>query len=556
MTKKNHKNVGLIIKGRSISAIEVQVKNNIPAITNYSKILLEEGIIENDCIMFNKESFKEAVKKLLAKGIGGPFNIKNLFISLPEEKAFVHQITVPKEKANDDEYIKKAANDYIPIELNQAVFDFKTVYDNPGEKTVTVNVVAMQSSIVQAIIDALKEIKLEVTLINIDIYCIIKSFHNFLNRCDGSHLLINMEPARDLIAIVSEDDRVKKIVSKEERSNITDKLKSLLGVANNEELKKVLTDIRHGANLTEEQKTSIKNSFEHYFEDLSNKIREIMEIVGEEGISEIKGIYLTGVLSALPGTEEILGNLLPDIPIKKNIEYTEIPLEIEEDGLEGIGLCTNEVLPDKKNDYNILPEIRKNEIGFRQVYPKIKLLNITLAVLLILLTVKVGIGTASSYLNYRLSSREVAILNEQALNPYITQTVQEKQAEKNNYNQVLLLTNDSVPVSSVIRDLDSYNKNGVSLSGFNYKDTISSEKAEVDLRAVINNRETTEKFINSLKTGGHYSEVISPLSNLVGKGERFVTVGLTVDKAKTIESFETPKAPAITKENNDEKAPE
>ena len=182
MTIKNHKCVGLIIKNRSLSVVEVESKNGIPVVTNYSKILLEEGIVENDCIILNKEGFQEAVKKLLADGVGGPISTSTLHVSLPEEKIFSHQITIFKEKVDDVEYIKEVAGDFIPIELSQAVFDYKAVHEDPSGKTVTINFVATQDRIIQPILETLKEIGLEVTTINVDIYCLIKSFHNSLNQ--------------------------------------------------------------------------------------------------------------------------------------------------------------------------------------------------------------------------------------------------------------------------------------------------------------------------------------------------------------------------------------
>lgn len=550
MTNKNHKSVGLIIKNRNLSVVEVENKNGTPVITNYAKILLEEGIVENDCIILNKEGFQEAVKKLIAGGVGGPIKTNTLFISLPEEKIFSHQITVLKEKAEDVGYIKEVAEDYIPIELNQAVFDYKVIHEDPKGKTVTMNVVATQNGIAQPIIDALEEIGLEVTKINVDIYCLIKCFHNALNEGEGAFLLVNMEPARDFLAIVAPDDHAFKEVSKGMRDEMMDKLKALLGLSNDDELKKLFISTRRGAGMTEEQKTIITSSFKEYFEDLSNKIRQLIESTQSEEAIEIKRIYLTGMLSALPGMEEMLSHLLPEIPIKRNIQFLEIPLEIEEDALEGIGLCLNGNLPDDKNNYNLLPEERREEMCFKKICPKVKFFSTILALLLTLLTIKLGIDTAGSYLNYRISSREIVILNEQTLNPYISELARQKQAQKQSNSQILLLMNDSVPVSRIIDDLDTYNRNGVTMINFEYRDLASAENAEISLKAKTVNRDVTEKWIAALQESGHYENVISPLSNLVGKGERFVNISLTLNKAKTVESFENEIIETITKEDD------
>ena len=551
MKKNNYKRVGLIIKNRYLSVVEVEVRNDLPVITNYSKILLEEGIVENDCIILNKESFQEAVKKLLADGVGGPIKTGTLFVSLPEEKIFSHQITILKEKAEDVEYIKEVAADFIPIELDQAVFDYKVVHEDPKGKTVIVNVVATQNGIAQPIIDALREIDLEVTKINVDIYCLIKSFHNCLNQGEGAYLIVNMEPSRDFLAIASTDDQVFKVVSKGMRDEMMDRLKALLGLTNDDELKQLLISTRRGAGITEEQRAILKDSFKDYLEDLSNKIRQLVETTQSEEAIEIKRIYLTGMLSALPGIEEILVSLLPEVPILRNIQFMEIPLEIEEDALEGIGLCLNGSLPDDKNNFNLLPEDRRDEICFKRICPRIILTSTILALLLTLLTVKLGTDAASSYLNYKVSSREIVILNEQTLNPYISALAQQKQAQKQNKDQILLLMNDSVPVSSIIRDLDIHNKDGVTMVSFSYRDLTSAANAEISLKAKIANRDATEKWVTGLQESGHYEKVISPLSNLVGKGERFVNISLEMNKAKALESFENEMQKSLTEEEDD-----
>lgn len=537
MANKINKCVALIIKNRSLSVIEVEARNRIPVITNYSKILLEEGIVENDCVILSKESFQEAVKKLLANAVGGPIKTKVLRVSLPEEKVFTHQITVLQDKVDDADYIKEVAGDFIPIELNQAVFDYKVVHEDPSTKTAVVNVVATQNAIVQPIIDILDEIGLEVTIMNVDIYCLIKSFHNSLNKGEGAYLLINMEPARDFLAIVSADDRVFEMISKNWKSEMMGKLRALLNLSNDEELKQLLIGARRGNGLTEGQKKVLVESFKDYTEDMKNKIRQVIAAAQAEKASDIKRIYLTGALSALPGIEEMLNALLPDIPVKKNIQYLEIPLEIEEDALEGIGLCLNGSLPDEKNNYNLLPEQRKDEIIFARVGPRAKIASVILATLMVLLTVKAGTNAAASYLNYRVSSREIVILNEQALNPYITQQAQKKQALQQSRNQILLLFQDSLPISRIIQDLDSYNKNGVSLISFDFRDTVSAQNAEINLKAKTVNRDATEKLISALQESGRYERVISPLSNLVGKGERFVNISLEVNKTKSMEIF-------------------
>lgn len=539
MNGKNYKCVGLIIKNRSLAVVEVESKKGIPVVTNYAKVVLEEGIVENDCFILNKEGFQEAIKKLFSDGVGGPIKTKFLHVSLSEEKVFSHQITVFKDKVNDAEYIKEVAKDYVPIELNQAVFDYKIVHENPNQKTVTINFVATQDRIVKPLLETLREIGIEVTAINVDIYCLIKSFHNSLNKGEGSYLLVNMEPSRDLLAVVSADDHVFDIVSKNTQREIIDRLKALLNLSTEEEVKQLLINTRSGKGLNEAQIPIVKNAFQEYMADLSKKINQLIGMAQASETIEIKRVYLTGLFSGLLGAEEMLSSLLPEVPIKKGLQFLEIPLEIEGDALEGIGLCLNGFLPDNKNNFNLLPEEKMDEIRFARISPKIKIVSFILTALLIILTLITGKSAAANYLNYQVSSREVIILNEQTLNPYITQLARTEQTLKQSRDQILLLIKDSVPVSQIIRDLDTYNSNDIEIININYDDAGSSESANISLRAKTSDRDVTEEFVSKLEASSNFERVNSPISNLVGKGERFVNISLYINKTNVIDAFET-----------------
>ncbi|MBU0705813.1 hypothetical protein KJ662_03060, partial [Patescibacteria group bacterium] len=518
--------------------VEVETGNHVPKITNYAKILLEEGVVEYGCIILNKEGFKEAVTKLLASGVNGPINTSNILVSLPEEKVFSHRITIPKEKIKDSGYIKETAKDFIPIELDQAVFDYKAVYEDSSGKNLILNFVAAQKSVAEPLIAILKEIQLNVIEINVNINCLIKSFHNSLNQGEGAFLLVNLELERDLLAINSVNDNITKIVSGGKREEITNKLKTLLSLPSNEEVQQWLIKVKKGEAVTEDQKTNIKNSFKPYLDDLSDKIHQLMMATQAQEPIEIKTIYLTGMLSALPGVEEVISNLLPEIPIKKTVQFAEIPAEMEGDILEGIGLCINGSLPNDKNNFNLLPETKKEEINLAKISPKLKIFSAILASLLMALTIMAGINTARSYLNYRISSQEVAILNTQALNPYTTQIAKARKEMEQSNSQILSLVADSIPASYIMQDLNAYNRNGVTMVNINYIDHTSGETSTVNLRAKTITRQETEKFVAELENSKLYLNVESPLSNLVGKGERFISINLTVDKTSVNQAFE------------------
>jgi len=550
MTNHKHKCVGLIITDHSLSAVEVSISKNGPSVSNYSKILLEEGIIAHGCVILNKESFQEAVKKVLSSGIGGHIKTKEVLVSLPEERIFSHQVTIPKDKIGDTKFIKEAAKDFIPIELEKAIFDYKIVSESRDKKGYILSFAAAQRNVVESTIKYLKEVKLEVTNMNIDIHCLIRSFHNSLNKSEGDFLLINLNTDRDIFAVNSTKTGITKIIQRAKKEEVIDKIKALENLATTVEVQNLLIALKKGEGLNEAQKAGLKASLAPYLKNLEQKIRQVVSAADAHEPIEIHTIYLTGLLAALPGVEELVTNMLPGIEIKKSVQYTEIPAEIEEDALQGIGLCIADSLPNDKGAINLLPESKKDEITLGRISPKLKALSMILTFLLIIFSGQMSIKTTKNYLNSRITAQEVSMYNDKALNPYKNQLAKSKQQILQKNQQILSLLDDAIPVNQLIEEIDEYNKNGLSLVSITYSDSYSGNTADMSIRARASDRSETEEFIEKLNNDPIYTKVDSPLSNLLGKGERFISVGLAVDKKQLLEK--TSQTEEIKNEDNND----
>jgi len=540
MTKKSHKNLGIIITSESISAVEVINEKKGPSVTNYSKVNLQEGIVEDGCIILNPRGFQEAIQKLLLEGIGGPMQPDNVLISIPEEKIFSHQLTIPKDKLRDLDFIKETAKDFIPIELNEAIFDYKVASENQADKTLTLNFVAAQSSIIEPIIEILNEIKLNVVGIDTNVNCLIRSFNNTLNNNEGDSLILNMNMERDLLAINSESNNIYKIILKTDKKEQIENMKALLNLPSIKEVKEMLLKLKKGEGLTEAQKETLKNALKAYFDKISEKISQLTKIASSHEEISLGTIYLTGMFSGLPGIQQLLSEALPEAKIKTKLEFTEIPDEIENETLEGLGLCLKDVINAEKVNFNILPEIKKHELKVAKITPKLRIYSVTMVAVLMILFVNSGISMAKNYLDYRISSQEVIILNEQALNPYITNTARIKQQNQQDQSQILSILDEALPVSQIIEELETYNNDGISLVRVEYSNQSAGSEAKVNIKAKTVSRSETENFVIDLENKGFYSLVVSPLSNLVGKGERFINITLEIDKEYTVLAFENP----------------
>ena len=126
---------------------------------------------------------------------------------------------------------------------------------------------------------------------------------------------------------------------------------------------------------------------------------------------------------------------------------------------------------------------------------------------------------------------------EKAQNPYLTQAAKATQQKKLLENQILTITSDSFPSSVVIDKIDDYNINGIGIVNLSYSLNKQGDHG-LRLRAKVENRELTEEFISSLEDITFFKEVDSPLSNLVGKGERFVNIDFILDVQSIVNAYE------------------
>lgn len=527
-------NVGLIFTTSGLSAVEVKYENGQVVVTNYAKLDLAEGILERKCILVDEVAFGEAVKKLFETGVGGPIKTENVLISMPEETIFSHRIAIPKEKIDDIEFIKEAAKDFIPINLAEATFDYKSVSEN--EKEVTINFVATQNSIIEPIIIALKTIGIKVVGVGISDNCLLRSFHRELNKTEGDTFVLHMNSEHDLVSINKVNGGTYKQILND-RVQLVEKLKAMLNLSSNEELQTLLINTKKGQGLNDTQKNELKVGLKGYLEALRIKIVHLINAVSAPESIQLKNVYLTGEFSAIPGVAELLNELFPELPIKTKPELTEIPDEIESDVLEGIGLCMKGIIINDKDDTNLLPKKHKEQLNMAKLTPKIRNYALMTMVVLVMLVLKMGISTTSNYLKYQISSKEVVLLSQQSLNPYLTQIARNKQEMLQQQNQLFAILQDSLPVSHLIDSLNEHNRNGIALVNVVYNDRESENESFISIRAKADSRPETEAFVEKLEQNEAYKEVLSPLSNLVGKGERFINITVTVDKPLAIQSY-------------------
>lgn len=118
---------GLDISDLSLKFAKLKKRGKFFSLVSWGEMELGPGIIEEGEIK-NQGALAEAIIKGVAKVKGEGLKTKNVIISLPEKKAFLQVIQMPK---MEEEELKTAvpfeAENYIPLPIERVYLDFQTV---------------------------------------------------------------------------------------------------------------------------------------------------------------------------------------------------------------------------------------------------------------------------------------------------------------------------------------------------------------------------------------------------------------------------------------------
>lgn len=520
MRKALKNTFGLDITNSALTAVELELQKGKPVVTNYSRVELEPGIVEEDSIILNSEAFKEALLKLLSEGNKGPIKSKNVIISIPEEKTFSHYLSVPVEQSHHEKEILENAKDFVPIDLSEATVDYRRLESGSTEKEVKFDFVAVQKSIAESLINVLEEAGLKVVAVDVMKNSLARACHNkFLSQPDKK------ETNKAIMLIDINHEKTNFIIHNS--SSYTSSL-NLGGSA-------------------------LKESIE----PLIKKAQDFYQMAKNQEPLEINTIYILGPYLQLPGLSEALKKIFPAANITNKLEYVQVGEETEKFYVNAIGLALRAVLPQAhKEEINLLPKTKKEELFAMELTPILRNSLLTACLALAVLMIFTGVTKSKSYFDYMATSQEVELTIEKIKNPYLNQTVQVTQQKVQFENQINSLLKDALPTSWLIQKIDAYNLNGIALVNVTYHIDLDGEM-NIHIRAKTVSRSETEKFILKLEKDPYFSEVVSPLSNLVNRGERFIQIDLVLNKEKVLEDFftkdsletESAEEPEVTKKS-------
>lgn len=147
----------LDISDPSLKVVKLNQSGNNLTLASFGEILLRPGIIKRGEIK-KEDDLVDAIKKLIIGIEGEKIKTKHVICSLPEEKAFLQVIKMPK---MSDEDLKSAviyeSENYIPLPIESVYLDFQVVSSKEDSQEMEILIAALPKKIVDSYINCLKK---------------------------------------------------------------------------------------------------------------------------------------------------------------------------------------------------------------------------------------------------------------------------------------------------------------------------------------------------------------------------------------------------------------
>ncbi|OGI17312.1 MAG: hypothetical protein A2Z52_02915 [Candidatus Moranbacteria bacterium RBG_19FT_COMBO_42_6] len=336
---------GLDLSDRSIKVMQLEKNGNIEKIRSYYSVDMPEGNIEDGKIT-NKESvigfIKEAIKKSGPKKI----NTKKVICSVPESKAFLRIITIPKMEEDEiGEAIKWEMEANMPLPIDQVYFDWQCL--EGGEKNKQeILTIAVSKEIIDDTIEVLEKAGLEIYGLEIESVATARSLINEYCKSEEvcektASLIVDLGAQRTSFIMVAKgvpyftssipfsSESINDAISKGLKLNRkkSEEAKVNHGIENSNSDNPIFSSVKY---LLENLVNEIKGTLDFY-EEISKEQARIERIILCGGGANLKGLipYLAKRLGKEvdmgdPWVNLRLGNNLPIINKKNSVRYATV----------------------------------------------------------------------------------------------------------------------------------------------------------------------------------------------------------------------------------------
>jgi len=331
---------GMDISDLSLKIASLKRKGKAFKLASWAEHDLKKGIIEDGEIKYEDALIKE-IEKMLQKIKGQKLKNNNVIVSLPEKKAFLQVIKMPKMEDKDlKSTIFFEAENYIPLTVEKAYLDYQIVSSYDAEHF-NVLVAAVPKGIVDSYFSCLKKAKLKPRAFEVESQSIVRAVvkEEFSNE---PILIIDIGKNKASFIIFDYNSIVLTSSASFSSEDITQAIAKSLEV-NPDEAERL--KIKYGLqNSRSEEAKKVVNSFKSVVDDFGDQIKKyVVYYKTHNKDKKIKKVILCGRGANLKGLPEFLsyelkipteianpwvnilsGNLseVPELAFKDSIGYT------------------------------------------------------------------------------------------------------------------------------------------------------------------------------------------------------------------------------------------
>ena len=268
--------IGLDLSDMSVKVFQIEKNGKKDSVRGYGAADIPEGAIEDGRIV-DKNKVASIIKTLLKSGSAKKINSKKVICSLPESKAFVRIITIPKMNEDEaEEAVKWEMEASMPMSLEEVYYDWQFLEESDG-KTQRVLTAAVSKEIIGAWMDVLTTADLDVFGLEIESIATIRSLVEKDAKKEDISLIVDLGAKRT--SFIISEGTVPYFTSSIPFSSegINDAISKALNISDEEAEKIKIKDGIEGFN----ESNPIFSSVNPLLENLVVEIMKTMDFYGE-----------------------------------------------------------------------------------------------------------------------------------------------------------------------------------------------------------------------------------------------------------------------------------
>lgn len=289
---------GIDLSDLSIKALQLEKSGEREGVRSYSCVDIPPGIIEDGKIIY-KEKVIELLKEAVRIAAPNKITSRKVVCSLPESKAFIRIITIPKMKKEEaEEAVKWEMEATIPLPIDQVYFDWQFLGESSTNKQ-SVLTVAVSKDIVDDCTEVLLKAGLEVYGLEVESLASARSLVKEKKEDNSSWLIVDLGARRTSFIMVVKGAVYFTSSIPFSCENLNDVIAKSMGM----DLKEAENiKIQHGLGSMKDD-PSLFNIMKPLLENLINEIQKTLDFykdISREN-SQINGIILCGGGANLKG---------------------------------------------------------------------------------------------------------------------------------------------------------------------------------------------------------------------------------------------------------------